>query len=209
MVWEGDQAVRTCIVQNGEVVNLKRRKWLTSLCVAGAIVLAGFGVAAIVGTGPSHGPRSAVRRMYVSVNNAYMQAEPQSTPTYSGFVPPSSTSTMPGESEIQSMFTGFSSGNYSALKTDASTAASFQRVVETQRSLQVIPTVVTSTTNANGTMAVEFTVKVYADGALFPTPSIGTLSANVNPDGAVSMTPNALCHLVSPLFPTCPFSSAS
>ena len=190
------------------MANPKRRKWLVPLCVAGAIVLAGFSVAAIVGTGPNHGSRSAVRRMVVSVNNAYMQAEPQATPPHSSFVPPSSTSTMPGQSQIQSMFTGFNSGDYSLLKTDASTAATFQRIVESQKSLQVIPTVVTSARNANGTMAVRFTVKVYAGGALFPTPSIGTLSADVSPDGAVSMTPSSLCQLVSPLFPTCPFSNA-
>lgn len=132
-----------------------------------------------------------------------------STPKFAATaVPPPSTSTLPGQSAVESMFSGFSSGDFTHLKTDATTATGFEAFVKSlspQSDIQIVPSVVSSTANPDGSLAVEFTVQVYARGGLFPTPSIGTLDATVNNDGSVSVTKATLCSLVSPLYPTCPF----
>jgi hypothetical protein len=69
---------------------------------------------------------------------------------------------------------------------------------------QIVPTLESSSNNADGSVSVEFTVKVLVHGAVFPT-SIGTVSATIGTDGVLSLGVPALCQLVSPITPTCPF----
>lgn len=112
-------------------------------------------------------------------------------------------------SGLQAHFNSMLSANTSALRFDSATNApavsTFLHADQgILKSVNVIPTVVSSTPNADGSQSVNFTVTVMVGPGRWPT-NFGTLTGTLYPDGTLTLPHATICTLVSPLDSPCSF----
>jgi hypothetical protein len=134
---------------------------------------------------------------------------PQGEPLPSGS-PAASASPVAVTDALQADFDSLLSGSTNLISFDTSTNAEFaaaflQGHESILKTISIVPTLVSSTPQSDGSLLVDFTVAVTVDGAVWPT-SFGILSGAMASRGSLTISHASLCELVSPLTPLgCPF----